>query len=490
MRQLRPHQEDALNRLRLAVMAGKRRPMVQAPTGFGKTVLSGEIVRRALDKGNRVIFTVPAISLIDQTVHSLYADGITDVGVIQADHPETNWLRKVQVASVQSLQRRRIPPADLVLIDEAHRWFKFYETWMAMGEWRNVPFVGLSATPWTRGLGKHFDELIVAATLRELIEEGYLSDYRVFAPSKPDLSGVRVQRGDYREDDLSKACDTEPLVADIVRTWLDRGQNRPTLCFAVDRAHAAHLQRRFEAAGVPTGYVDCYTTSDERKKIALQFKHGEIKVVCNVGTLTTGVDWDVRCIILARPTKSEMLYVQIFGRGLRTAEGKDYCLVLDHSDTTARLGFPDSIVKTSLDTGKKAKSSSGDAERPEPLPKSCPSCSFVKPPRVHECPNCGFAPQQQSAVKTVDGELVEVKKAKGRADKATKQRWYSMLLWVAHDRGYSSGWAAHKYRAKFDVWPRGLDEIVAKPDAEVLGFIRHLQIKFAKQREKEQRHAA
>ncbi len=125
--------------------------MVQAPTGFGKTVLSGEIVRRALDKGNRVIFTVPAISLIDQTVHSLYADGITDVGVIQADHPETNWLRKVQVASVQSLQRRRIPPADLVLIDEAHRWFKFYETWMAMDEWRNVPFVGLSATPWTKG---------------------------------------------------------------------------------------------------------------------------------------------------------------------------------------------------------------------------------------------------------------------------------------------------------------------------------------------------
>ena len=226
-----------------------------------------------------------------------------------------------------------------------------------MPEWQRVPFVGLSATPWTKGLGKHYDDLIVAATTAELIDKGFLSPFRVYAPAHPDLSAVKIVAGDYHEGQLSEAMSQPVLVADTVSTWLRLGEDRPTLCFAVDRAHARRLADEFEAAGVPTGYVDANTPADERERIGQRLREGQIKVVCNVYCLTTGVDWDVRCIILARPTRSEILYTQIIGRGLRTAEGKSDCLILDHSDTTLRLGFVTDIHHETLDDGQHRKSS-------------------------------------------------------------------------------------------------------------------------------------
>src|SRR3954454_16177367 len=351
-RRLRDDQLHTIEILRGSLAAGHRRPMVMAPTGWGKTLLASHIVQMAREKGRRVVFCVPAIDLIDQTLASFWQDGIGDIGVIQADHIETDWSRPVQIASVQTLMRRGYPPTDLVIIDEGHRRFDFYEQWMADPDWQRVPFVGLSATPWTKGLAKIFDDLIISATTAELIEAGFLSKFRVFAPDHPDLRGVKTVAGDYHEGQLSEAMNKPPLVANVVETWVARGENRPTLCFGVDRAHAKHLQQQFEAAGVPAGYQDAHTPKEERAEIRRKFHSGEIKVVCNVGTLTTGVDWDVRCIILARPTRSEILYVQIIGRGLRTADGKDDCLILDHSDSTLRLGFVTDIHHEKLDDGR------------------------------------------------------------------------------------------------------------------------------------------
>ena len=303
---LYPHQVEAMGMLKASLKTGSKRPMLQCPTGFGKTVMAAAIVEGAMRKGNRVMFCVPSLSLIDQTVQAFWREGIRDVGVIQADHPMTDYSKPVQVCSVQTIQRRRLPHADLVLIDEAHNWFKFYEKWFA--QWDAIPFVGLSATPWTKGLGKHYDDLIIASTTQELIDAGYLSPFRVFAPSHPDLSGVRTIAGDYAEDDLAGVMNQSQLVADVVETWKAKAEGRPTLCFAVNRAHAKRLQQQFEQAGVPSGYIDAYTDIPEREAVRKQFASGAIKVVCNVGCLTTGVDWDVRCIVLARPTKSEMLF--------------------------------------------------------------------------------------------------------------------------------------------------------------------------------------
>jgi DNA repair protein RadD len=487
-RELRPHQACAIEKLRQSLGSGKRRPVLQAPTGFGKTLLAAAVVEGALAKQKRVIFTVPALSLVDQTVRAFWDQGISDVGVIQGTHPMTDWGRPVQVASVQTLQRRGIPEVDVVIIDECHRLFDFYGRWMKDPAWQNRPFIGLSATPWTLGLGQYFDDLIIATTTQDLISEGYLSPFRVFAPSHPDLTRVRTVEGDYYEPDLSSVMNEAPLVADVVDTWRRRAENRSTFCFAVDRTHAKHLQAKFAEAGVSTGYIDAYTLAKERDEIKRQFHDGDIRVVCNVGCLTTGVDWDVRCIVLARPTKSEILFVQIIGRGLRIAEGKEDCLILDHSDTHLRLGFVTDIHHDVLDDGRaRAKPKASDRIR---LPKECPQCAFLKPPRMSECPACGFKAEAVDNTQVAEGELVEITGGKKRGKAASKDEraaFYAQLMGYAQARGYSSGWAAHKFREKFDVWPNDYRSLPAmEPTPKMRSWIKSRQIAWAKSK---QRHA-
>lgn len=456
MRTPHPHQSRLISNVRQSLMAGNRRPLAMLPTGGGKTLTAAWIIQAALDKGSRVVFVVPAIALVDQTVREFYAEGIRDIGVIQADHPMTDPTKPVQIASVQTLMRRPLPAAQLVIVDEAHQNFRFINEWMRTPGWERVPFIGLSATPWSKGLGKSYDDLIIGSTTAELIKMGFLSPFKVFAPSKPDLTNVRVKAGEFVDADASEAMQEGTLTADIVTTWLQRGENRPTLCFAVDRAHAAALKSQFEAVGVPTGYIDAYTTPDDREALRKAFAAGEIKVVCNIGVLTTGVDWDVRCIILARPTKSEILYTQIIGRGLRTAPGKDHCLILDHSDTTMRLGFVTDIVIEELDGGE--RSSAKKRFRPKPEPKECPTCHFVRAPKIHACPACGFAPERQDSVEIVDGDLVELNSRRmAKAQKA--QGWPEKAAFLAQLRayglahGYKPGWANNKYHEKFGDWP-------------------------------------
>lgn len=310
--------------------------------------------------------------------------------------------------------------------------------------------IGLSATPWAKGLGKHFTDLVVGAKLEDLIEQGYLVPLRAFGPSHPDLSGVGTVAGDFNQSQLAGAMNKPSLVADCVETWLEKGENRRTLVFAVDCAHARALQAQFQSAGVRAGYMDARTPDDERETIRQQLESRELQVVCNVTVLTTGIDWPfVDCISLARPTKSEMLLVQIVGRGLRIARGKQDCILLDHSDSSERLGLVTKIHYEHLDDGKQRVSST--RERSEPLPKPCPACSFLKPPRVHVCLNCGFAPQKQSDIVHADGELVEL--APYVAAREARQQWWSELLWLQADRNLNPKWALANYRQKFGEWP-------------------------------------
>ena len=429
---------------------------MQSPTGSGKTVIAAAIVNMARDKDKRVLFCVPALSLIDQTVERFRQNGIYEIGVMQGQHEMTDYDQPVQVCSVQTLARRTVPKADLVIVDEAHVMFKLYDDWMNRPEWAKVPFIGLTATPWAKGMGApgRWDHLIIGSTLQELIELGHLSDFRCYAPAHPDLAGVKTIAGDYDLKGLGHAMDKNALVADIVSTWLERGEGRPTICFAVNRVHAKHIQEQFKSAGVAAEYMDAYTDLDDRNDIVKRFENGDVQVICNVGVLTTGFDADVRCIILARPTKSEILYVQMIGRGLRVAKDKLNCLILDHSDTTMRLGFVTDIGTNKLHDGTANRQV---VEKTAPLPKECPACAFLKPPKARKCPVCGFEPVAKPDVQVDDGELHELTRGKqikpNKYSMVDKQRWYAQFVLHAHLRGYKKGWAYWAYKDKFGVGP-------------------------------------
>jgi superfamily II DNA or RNA helicase len=302
----------------------------------------------SLSKERHAIFVVPRLSLIEQTVAAFEREGIWNIGVLQGRHFRTNLTAPVQIASAQTLVRRDIPSADIVIVDECHLQFEKINKWIASPAWSAVPFVGLSATPWSRGLGKTYDDLLWPVSIQELIAEGYLSPLRVFAPPAPDLTGVRTVAGEFHEGDLSNACNTKEIVADVVTTWLEKGENRPTLCYGIDRKHAQHLQERFIEAGVRAEYIDCDTRLFDREEIFDRFRASETKLICNVATLDTGIDLDVRCIIDARPTKSRIRFVQTIGRGLRPSPGKDHLIVLDHAgrlEHMAHVGLENGRLK-------------------------------------------------------------------------------------------------------------------------------------------------
>jgi superfamily II DNA or RNA helicase len=428
--------------------------MLQAPTGFGKTLTAAHIIRRALDKGKRVAFVVPAINLIDQTVAAFEAEGIHAIGVMQGIHERTDRDQPLQLCSIQTIARRKRPEIDLVIVDEAHQLHREIFRWMK--DCPKLPFLGLSATPWARGLGRFYDDLIVAATTADLIKNGFLSDFVVFAPSEPDLAAVRTIAGDFHEGELADAMDKPGITGDIVDTWIRRGENRPTFCFCVNRQHAQHVAERFIEAGVAAEYMDGLTPREERGEIFARFRSGATRLIANVGVLTIGVDLDVRCIVDAKPTKSRILFVQTIGRGLRTADGKNHLLILDHAGNHLRLGMVTDIGQDHLDDGAERRSANRPETRTGPRPKLCERCKAVVPANTKRCPSCGAALHRLAAIDAVDGELVLLgggSSGKRSASMDEKAAFFGELRGFAIMKGYADGWACHKYREKFGVWP-------------------------------------
>jgi DNA repair protein RadD len=395
---------------------------------------------------------------------------------VQASHVRTNAHQPVQVVSVQSLARRARPDVDFVIVDECHQQFAAIREWQA--DCPEMIFVGLSATPWARGMAEHWQGLVIPVGMQQLIDAGFLSPFRVYAPSHPDMSGVKLNRaGDFEEAGAGEAM--APLTGDVVATWLQRAAGLPTLIFAVDRAHAAELVKQFAAAGVAMGYCDANVDLIERQLLFRRMASGQLAGIVNIGTLTTGVDADVRCVVLARPTRSEMLFVQMIGRALRTAPGKPEALILDHADNHARLGFVTDIRHDALKDGKARTTTA--RERGEPMPKECGACGLLKPAKVSACPKCGFKAQRQSEVETQPGELFELRAGMKKAEptRAEKQRFWSMALHVDHGRGKAGKLAKALYFSKYGAWPKGLASEPVPPDAAFLGYERSRRIAYA-----------
>ena len=489
-------QERALNMLRRDWKANDTF-MVYSPTGSGKTGLAAFIVAGFVSRGMRVLFCVPYTILIGQTANRFVQYGLPgdEIGYIWADHPNYDPDRKIQIASADTLIRRVFPEnIDLLIIDEAHlrkkRILKDIERLRGKG----VKVIGLSGTPFSPFLGKYYDRLIKPTTIGELIQRGDLSKYEFYAPTKPDLKGVKTTSSleygrDYNETQLAEIMCGSTLVGDIVQNWLENGRDLPTIAFCVNVAHANYLTIQFNLAGVNAEVMTADTPVDERQTIIHRFETGATKIIVSVGVLVAGFDSDVRCIIYARPTKSEIRWLQALGRGLRTAPGKESCLIFDHSGTVHRLGYPDSIEYDELpgkSDGMEESARRAVEERAEKLPHECPQCHYMKPAGVYVCPKCGHKPLRGEDVDTdTSRKLNKLGKNQHQSTKAEKQSWWSQIKFYQRQRAslgrpVSDGWCAHTFREKFGEWPDGLSNFPMEITPEVNNYIRHNLIRVAK----------
>tara|TARA_R110000850_G_scaffold39415_1_gene102272 strand:- start:372 stop:917 length:546 start_codon:yes stop_codon:yes gene_type:complete len=179
-------------------------------------------------------------------------------------------------------------------------------------------------------------------------------------------------------------------------------------------------------------------------------------------------------------------------RGLRTAEGKDRCIILDHSGSVHRLGFPDQITYDSLPNEKdgmdEVEAKRKEKEKKEKLPKECVSCKFMKDAGVLVCPKCGFRAMTGDNVEADETrELSALKKTK--VTKVDKQQFYSELLGAQSQsrmtkKFMSDGYISNLYRQKFGVWPKSLNKSIVPPSAKTIGFIQSRRIAYAKSKSK------
>lgn len=443
---LRPYQETAVSR---ALEALRNRPILVLPTGGGKTICATSIVHR---RGGRVLWLAHRRELIGQGARTLAGMGL-HVGQILAG-VEPDDTAPVQVASVQTLLRRPVPQADLVVIDECHHATKDGGYATVLAKYPDAEVLGLTATPFRldgRGLGEAgFREILVGATVQQLVDLDVLHAPKVYAPGSPNLRGVKKTAGDYNLHQVEQLVDRAPLHGDVVTTWKQRADGRRTVCFAVTIAHSEHLRDAFRAAGIRAEHIDAKTGLSEREDVLGRLAAGEIHVMCNVGIVTEG--WDLpalECASIARPTASLGLHLQCIGRVVRAAPGKEGALVLDHAGNTARHGLITDPIVYSLE-GRVAK-----AEIRNGI-VLCPQCKHATRGRMETCPACGHVrPVEKVEIpKAAAGELRETT---GRIYPAfvEQQRFYERVIMAADRRRAPNpeASAAAAFHSHFGFWP-------------------------------------
>lgn len=449
---LREYQQQALESVRNEFRAGHRRVLLVLPTGAGKTVTAAGIIQGALDRGNRVLFVAHRRELISQAAEKLEASKIP-YGIIQAGEVEERS-KPVQVASIQTLARREIPQFDLAIIDEAHRAKAAqYQKLFPLGL-----VLGLTATPvrLTGGaLGEIFDAMVVGPSMSELVEQEHLVRTKVFAPYVPDLSGIGSKRGDYDLDALGKMVGESKVVGDVVATWKRRSADRRSIVFAVDRSHSQKLVAEFVARGVRAVHLDGDSPKSLRSQTLNDLRQHRIDVVSNVGLFCEGLDIPAaETAVLARPTRSLMLYLQMVGRVMRPSAGKDHALVLDHAGNALRHGLPCEHREWSLDAPKKRQM---NTTRGVSL-KTCTDCYAVLPSTASECPLCEFVfPTTQREIRLASGELVELDAAGLSEARAKSIAKLALSYWkIESERianGYKPGWSKVQFQRRNGFWP-------------------------------------
>lgn len=487
--QLRDYQQELIDRTRQALARGIRRVIMQSHVGSGKTVMASEIIRLALEKDikHRILFIAPRRQLIYQTIETLDDFGI-GAGIIMAGESRSA-MRRVQVASFDTITSRvangrmGLPEADLVMVDEAHMCMTPARL-KILSEYKRV--IGLTATPALangKGMGAFYEEIVESLTMGEMVERGYLVPMRYFIGEAADVSQVKLNTdGEYIESQLAAVTDTPKLIGDIYKNWKRIASDRTTLIFAINRKHARHIHDEFLSHGVSSEYIDGETPPEERERIRRQVESGETQVIINIGVMVAGVNWPrISCVVIARQMRNIANWIQCIGRGSRLHPIKSDCTVIYHGSNFDDLGMIDEPIEWSLDdkTTIRERKQKAQKEAKEPKDITCGDCGTVfKSRRI--CPNCGHEMiGKGEAIPVHEADLQEITKPKP-ADKAA---WFAQLLHYSRQKGYSDGWAAHKFQAKFGHWPHKKAGVTPElPGPEVLGWLKHLAIKQARGR--------
>lgn len=423
---LRPYQADAVQSLRNGIREGRRRQILVAPTGAGKTEMAMKIVQEAQRKGSRAWFVVDRVALIDQTSERFASYGI-DHGVIQADHYLTDYAKPVQIASAQTLARRKIRDLpSLIIWDESHAIYKSVLDLVAKAETAKV--IGLTATPFTAGMADHWDGLVNSTTVNKLLAEGFLAPLRIKACVSPDMTGAKKKfDGEYAEEDAGQRGIT--IIGNVVDTWIEQtrktfGGPVKTIVFSPSVKHGAELCRQFAEAGFnfqQISYLD-KDDGDRRDKIA-EFRKPDSAIdgLVSCAVLTKGFDVpDVLCGISCRPyRKSFSSHIQEMGRVMRIHPGKEFGLWLDHSGNC--ISFADDtawLFEYGVDTLSNAQKRDSEVREPQEKVRKerfCGECGTQMATGQNACPACGWQRPARGEIQFVQGELIDLDHAPGKA---------------------------------------------------------------------------
>ena len=478
MLNLRDYQEKALEQLRLGFLQGKRAQVLVSPTGSGKTEMAIALLAATKSKGNKAAMLLDRIVLCDQTSKRLERYNI-EHGVLQSGHWRYRPYENIQVCSAQTLERRgEFPGLSLLIVDECHATRE--QTVEFIKNNPDVRVIGLTATPFTKGLGKIYDNVVSPVTTKELVDRQMLVPLRVFIAKEIDMTGAKKVAGEWSQ--LEATTRGMKITGDVVAEWITKtheifGAPRKTIVFSAGVDHGADLARKFQEQGY--NFVSLSYKDDDqwKKEIIEDFSKPDTQIQGLIATdiLTKGFDVpDVMIGVSARPfSKSLSSHIQQMGRVMRGSEGKEFALWLDHSGNYLRFRDDwDEVYEAGvevLDEGKeKAKKEPTEREKKD---SKCPACHALWVGGSDTCYNCGHVRERRNQVSSVAGKMEELKMAAQSHE--NKQEFWAMMQYYVKNEGWSKGRAANTYRDKFGVWPRGLnDNQIMLPSPEVKQFIR------------------
>jgi superfamily II DNA or RNA helicase len=490
----RQYQVESIQSLRNGFKEGHVRQVLAAPTGAGKSVIMLDMIRKAVDKGSRVMFICERRILVEQFSKHLDAAGIGH-GVLMAKHWRFRPYELVQVASAQTLEKMESLPAfDICFVDELHAALRASIINLITTR-PTLKIIGATATPFNPKIATHFSKVTCVTTMRQLVDDGYLVPFRVFVAREIDTKGLKVVAGEWQKDELEKRG--QQIVGDVVADYVRIsnevfGGYRKTICFSCGIAHGADLAKKFNEVGINAVQISSNDDEEYRAEVLSDFAKpdSDIKVVISVAILSRGFDQsDVDYVILARPLKKSFSeHVQMVGRGARIHPEKKLCVIQDNSGNWLRFQdswetlYNDGVTELTGEQDKKSRKEPSDKEKKE---AKCPKCAVVWVGNTDVCSHCGHVRERKNDVVAVAGEMFELGQSvkKEKYSSQYKEDWYHSMIGLLRKNNKNENRAYYLYCEKFGVSP-AWKKTAGIPTEDVIGYLKRSNIASAKRKYK------